>query len=94
MEDTAEEPTLYRHLKTQPGANPLLPRTTQPTVTPNSAALSTIKGYELGLPGPRFRDDYQDFSPFFLELDCADPFLCSKFGMTPLGHGILVTPMH
>ena len=76
--NTAEASTVakdpfHQHSRTQPVAEPDLPRTT--TVT-----------REYDLPGPLSRDDDEDSSPLILDSDLADHVPCSTRDMTTSGH--------
>ena len=81
-----KEATFQPNPKNQLCADPVLPRTTQPTVTPNSVELCTINGYECVFPGPSSRDDDEDSSPLLQDLDLADHVPCSNRNMTTSGH--------
>ena len=59
-------------------ADPGLPRTHEPIVTPRSAAQCSINGSERNLPGPLSLDDDEDSSPLIQDLDLADHVPCSE----------------
>ena len=76
----------HQHLKTQSVADPGLPQTDEPTVTPMSAALCQINSSECDLPGPSSRDDDEDSLPLTQDLDLAKHIPCSNYDMTTFGH--------
>ena len=63
----------HQHSKTQPVAEPDLPRI-------------SAHAQERGLPGPLSRDDEEDSSPLIQDLDLADHVPCSTRDMTTFGH--------
>ena len=73
----SEDP-FHQHSKTQPVAEPALPRTPDPATSANA--------FECGSPGPLSRDDDEDSSPIVLDLDLADHVPCSNCDMTTSGH--------
>ena len=73
-------------LKTQSVGEPDLPRTTQPLVTPISAAPCTISGYGCDLPGPQSQNDDEDSSPCVQDSHLAEHPQYSSYDMTTFGH--------
>ena len=76
----------HQNPKSQPVAEPDLPRITVPIVTTISAAPCSINGRERDLPGPRSQDDDEDSSPYVQDLNSADHVPCSSSTMTTSGH--------
>ena len=74
---SAEDP-FHPHPKTQPVAEPDLPRTQAPANSDHAK--------ECDLPGPLSRDDDEDSSPLIKDLDLADHIPCSTRDMTTSGH--------
>ena len=73
----------FHHLsKTQPVAEPDLPRITAPVVTTTSAAPCSTIGHGSDLPGPLSQDDDEDSSPLIQELDRAEHTQCSSNYLT------------
>ena len=72
----------HQNLKTQPGADPVLPRITVPVVATKSAAPCSTIGYGCDLPGPQSQDDDEDSSPIVQELDRAEHTQCSNYHST------------
>ena len=72
----------HQNLKTQPGADPVLPRITMPVVTTKSAAPCSTIGYGCDLPRPQSQDDDEDSSPIVQELDRAEHTQCSRYHST------------
>ena len=81
---------LHQNLKTQLGADPVLPRITMPVVTTISAAPCSTIGHGCGLPGPQSQDDDEDSSPILQELDRAEHTQCSSYHPTLTQFGFKV----
>ena len=77
----------HLNLRTHSVAEPNLPRTEEPILTPKSAVLCTINGSECDLPGLMSRDDDEDSSPLVQDLDLAEHIPCSTHDTTTSGHG-------
>ena len=73
----AEDP-FHQHSKTQPVAEPNLPRITVPVDTTTSAAPCSTVSHGCDLPGPQSQDDDEDTSPIVQELDRAEHTQCSS----------------
>ena len=80
--------TFYQNLKTQPGADPVLPRITVPIDTTVSAAPCSTNGHGCDLPGPQSQDDDEDSSPIVQELDRAEHTQCSSNNHSTLTHSL------
>ena len=82
----------HQHSKTQPVAEPDLPRITEPVVTTISAAPCSTIGHGSDLPGPQSQDDDEDSSPIVQELNRAEHTQCSSYHYT-LTHSLVASAL-